>query len=78
LLQAEAAERALDVIRRNAHAQVPLIDDLLDVSRIIAGKMRLDVRPVDLEAVRRQPRTSPGRPTPPAVPSATTSMPRRV
>ena len=50
-LQAEAAERALDVIVRNADAQVQLIDDLLDMSRIIAGKMRLDVRPVDLEAV---------------------------
>jgi PAS domain S-box-containing protein len=52
-LPAEAAERALDVIVRNADAQVRLIDDLLDVSRIIAGKMRLDVRPVDLEAVIR-------------------------
>src|ERR1051326_746205 len=36
---------------RNAHAQVQLIDDLLDVSRIVSGKMRLDVRPVDLKAV---------------------------
>jgi CheY-like chemotaxis protein/two-component sensor histidine kinase len=36
---------------RNAHAQVQLIDDLLDVSRIVSGKMRLDVRDVDLEAV---------------------------
>ena len=36
---------------RNANAQVQLIDDLLDVSRIVTGKMRLDVRPVDLEAV---------------------------
>ena len=52
-LQAEAAERALDVIVRNVDAQVQLIDDLLDVSRIITGKMRLDVRPVDLEAVIR-------------------------
>jgi CheY-like chemotaxis protein/anti-sigma regulatory factor (Ser/Thr protein kinase) len=42
---------ALDVIARNAHAQVQLIDDLLDVSRIVAGKMRLDVGPVDLRAV---------------------------
>jgi PAS domain S-box-containing protein len=50
-LEAEAAERALDVIVRNADAQVQLIDDLLDMSRIIAGKMRLDVRPVDLEAL---------------------------
>jgi CheY-like chemotaxis protein/two-component sensor histidine kinase len=43
--------RALDVIMRNADAQVRLIEDLLDVSRIIAGKMRLDVRPVDLQGV---------------------------
>ena len=43
--------RALDVIIRNANAQVQLIDDLLDVSRIIAGKIRLDVRPVDLPGV---------------------------
>jgi signal transduction histidine kinase/ActR/RegA family two-component response regulator len=46
------AARALDAIVRNADVQVQLIDDLLDVSRITSGKMRLDVRPVDLaEAV---------------------------
>jgi PAS domain S-box-containing protein len=50
-LEGEAASRAVDVIMRNADAQVRLIDDLLDVSRIISGKMRLDVRPVDLQAV---------------------------
>jgi len=44
-------ERALEVIVRNANAQVQLIDDLLDVSRIVAGKTRLDVRPVELTAV---------------------------
>jgi signal transduction histidine kinase/ActR/RegA family two-component response regulator len=44
-------ERAIDAIVRNANAQVQLVDDLLDVSRIITGKMRLDVRPVDLTAV---------------------------
>ena len=43
--------RALDAILRNANAQLQLIDDLLDVARIIAGKTRLDVRPVDLPAV---------------------------
>jgi signal transduction histidine kinase/DNA-binding response OmpR family regulator len=43
--------RALDVIMRNANAQVQLIDDMLDVSRIVTGKMRLDVRAVDLRAV---------------------------
>ena len=50
-VEGEAVTRALDVIMRNANAQVQLIDDMLDVSRIITGKMRLDIRPVDLEAV---------------------------
>jgi signal transduction histidine kinase/DNA-binding response OmpR family regulator len=50
-VKGEAATRALDVIMRNANAQVQLIDDMLDVSRIVTGKMRLDVRPVDLHAV---------------------------
>ncbi len=43
--------RALDAIVRNAHVQLQLIDDLLDVSRIISGKMRLDLRPVDIHRV---------------------------
>jgi signal transduction histidine kinase len=43
--------QALDVIVRNADAQVQLIDDLLDVSRVITGKMRLDVRSIDLRDV---------------------------
>lgn len=47
----EAAKRALDAIVRNANAQLQLIDDLLDVSRVVSGKMRLDVRSVDLRAV---------------------------
>jgi signal transduction histidine kinase/ActR/RegA family two-component response regulator len=50
-LRPETSEQALAAIERNAHAQVQLIDDLLDVSRVITGKMRLDVRPVDLRAV---------------------------
>ncbi len=50
-LQGEMLTRALEVIMRNANAQVQLIDDMLDVSRIVTGKMRLDVRPVDLRAV---------------------------
>jgi signal transduction histidine kinase len=40
--------RALDVIRRNASLQMHLIDDLLDVSRIITGKMVIASEPVDL------------------------------
>jgi signal transduction histidine kinase len=43
--------RALEAIERNASAQVRLIDDLLDVSRIITGKMRLDLHPVDVREV---------------------------
>jgi CheY-like chemotaxis protein len=38
----------LDVIRRNARAQAQLIDDLLDMSRIISGRLRLDVQRVEL------------------------------
>src|SRR5262249_12630552 len=47
----DGASRALEAIVRNANAQVQLIDDLLDVSRVITGKMRLDVRAVDLKSV---------------------------
>jgi PAS domain S-box-containing protein len=43
--------RAIEVIERNAQMQVRLIEDLLDVSRITAGKLRLDVRPVELGPV---------------------------
>jgi len=43
--------RALEVIERNARSQVQLIEDLLDVSRIITGRMRLDLRRVDLTPV---------------------------
>jgi PAS domain S-box-containing protein len=40
--------RALETIERNAKSQAQLIEDLLDVSRIIRGKLRLQVRPVEL------------------------------
>ncbi|HYH84090.1 MAG TPA: PAS domain S-box protein [Pyrinomonadaceae bacterium] len=43
----DGAVRALETIERNARSQSQLIDDLLDVSRIITGKLRLDVRQVD-------------------------------
>ncbi len=43
--------RALETIERNAHAQQQLIEDILDVSRVISGKMRLEVRPLDLTTV---------------------------
>ena len=41
-------ERAVETIYRNAKSQAQLVSDLLDVSRIISGKLRLDVRTVDL------------------------------
>jgi PAS domain S-box-containing protein len=43
----QEAIKAFETIERNARAQAQLIDDLLDVSRIITGKLRLDVRSVD-------------------------------
>lgn len=45
-LDAEKRARALDVIERNAQAQAQLIGDLLDISRISSGKLRLETRPV--------------------------------
>ncbi|QKT03344.1 response regulator [Ectothiorhodospiraceae bacterium 2226] len=47
----EAAMRGLEIIERSGWAQAQLIDDLLDVSRILAGKLRLETAPVDLAAV---------------------------
>ena len=44
-------QRALAAIERNAHAQTRLIDDLLDVSRAISGKLRVDMRRVTLADV---------------------------
>ncbi len=43
----EQEVRALAAIERNAAAQTRLVDDLLDVSRAISGKLRLDARPVN-------------------------------
>jgi signal transduction histidine kinase/ActR/RegA family two-component response regulator len=43
--------RALDSIERNAVALQELVNDLLDVSRIVSGKLRLDVQPVALAGV---------------------------
>ena len=40
--------RAVEVIDRNARAQVQLIDDLLDLSRIMSGKLRLDLQQVSM------------------------------
>src|SRR6185436_9168518 len=43
VLSPERRKRALEVVERNAHAQARLIEDLLDVSRIMSGKVRLEI-----------------------------------
>jgi PAS domain S-box-containing protein len=43
--------RALQVIDRNAVAQTRLIDDMLDMARIMSGKLRLEMQPVDLASI---------------------------
>jgi PAS domain S-box-containing protein len=43
--------QGLEAIDRNARVQAQIIDDLLDMSRIISGKVRLDVQPLDLPSV---------------------------
>jgi PAS domain S-box-containing protein len=50
-LQGEELQQGLDTIERNARVQGQLIEDLLDMSRIISGKVRLDVQMIDLRAV---------------------------
>jgi signal transduction histidine kinase len=49
-----ATAKAIEVIHRNAQAQARIIDDILDVSRIVTGKLELDLRPIDLVAVVAQ------------------------
>jgi CheY-like chemotaxis protein/two-component sensor histidine kinase len=44
-------QRAIETIDRNARVQTQLIEDILDVSRIISGKLNLEVAPVDLASV---------------------------
>ncbi|WP_437818170.1 hybrid sensor histidine kinase/response regulator [Sorangium sp. So ce1078] len=43
--------KALETIRRNAQAQARIVEDVLDVSRIITGKMRIETRPTNLAAI---------------------------
>ena len=55
---ASACRTALEAIERNTRLQVKLIEDLLDVSRIISGKMRLEIGLVDLAQRRSAPRSN--------------------
>jgi PAS domain S-box-containing protein len=51
LIQPDRQDKAIDTIERNASALTQIVEDVLDVSRIISGKVRLDVQPVELPQV---------------------------
>jgi PAS domain S-box-containing protein len=48
---AETRRRAVDVLRRNTRLQAQLVSDLLDISRMLSGKLRLELQSVDLATV---------------------------
>src|SRR5262249_32905563 len=50
----EKRPRAIDIIERNAVAQNQLIEDLLDISRITRGQVRLELAPIPIAAVLRE------------------------
>ncbi len=50
-LDEAATRRAIEIIARNGEAQNRLIEDVLDVSRIVSGKLRLDAEPTDVVSV---------------------------
>ena len=50
-LDAATSKRAIEIIDRNSRLQARLIEDLLDISRIITGKLRLDFRAVEVRSV---------------------------
>jgi PAS domain S-box-containing protein len=50
-LTGDKAAQALEVVERNTRTQAQLINDLLDVSRIVAGKLQLELYPVDLTPI---------------------------
>jgi len=51
LLKGEKAERAVEVVERNAGSLSQIVEDVLDISRIVTGKVRLDVQAVELPVV---------------------------
>jgi signal transduction histidine kinase/ActR/RegA family two-component response regulator len=50
-LDEETVSRAIATIERNAKSQAQLVEDILDVSRVISGKLRLHIEPVDIASV---------------------------
>jgi PAS domain S-box-containing protein len=51
VLAGEKAERGLETLERNANALTQIVEDVLDISRIVSGKIRLDVQTVELPLV---------------------------
>jgi signal transduction histidine kinase/CheY-like chemotaxis protein len=51
VLMGEKADHGIEVIERNAKALTQIVDDVLDISRIVSGKVRLDVQPVELPVI---------------------------
>ena len=54
LTQRELVAQGLEIIERNARIQTELIADLLDISRIVSGNVRVEMAPVDLSVVLSQ------------------------
>ncbi len=50
-LDKATAARAIETIERNAKSQAQLVEDILDVSRVITGKLRLNIGPVDVASI---------------------------
>jgi PAS domain S-box-containing protein len=50
-LDEKTFKTAVEIIERNAHTQQQIVDDILDVSRIITGQLRFDAEPTDLRQV---------------------------
>ena len=53
MLGPDKLQRAVDTIERNATSLTQIVEDVLDVSRIVSGKIRLSVQPVDLPDIVR-------------------------
>src|SRR5262249_46788468 len=54
MMRADRLEPPLEAVERNAPAPAQTVDDLLDASRIVSGKLRLNVQPVDLPTVLQE------------------------
>jgi signal transduction histidine kinase len=50
-LSKSTAQRAVEIIERNTRLQAQLIDDLLDISRIVTGKLRLEMKPLPVRPI---------------------------